>query len=152
MNLAQEIARDFRQMFQHPNFVGGDLKTHLEGITLEQAKKTVGDHNSILALTYHIHYYIGGVLQVLEGGTLDIRDKYSYDYPDLQTEAEWQELLANGWVNAERFAELLDSMTEEQMHQTMADEKYGPWGRNLIGLIQHSYYHIGQIGLLKKLV
>jgi len=32
------------------------------------------------------------------------------------------------------------------------DEKYGTYQRNLIGILEHSYYHLGQIVLIKKLL
>jgi len=34
---------------------------------------------SIAALTFHINYYVAGVLNVFQGGKLEIRDKYSFD-------------------------------------------------------------------------
>ncbi len=35
-------------------------------------------------LTQHVNYYISGVLNVFDGGTLDIRDKLSFDFPAIK--------------------------------------------------------------------
>jgi hypothetical protein len=34
----------------------------------------------------------------------------------------------------------------------MADEQYGTWQRNLEAVIEHSYYHLGQIILIRKMI
>jgi hypothetical protein len=32
------------------------------------------------------------------------------------------------------------------------DEKYGTFLRNIEGVIEHSYYHLGQISLIRKMI
>ena len=43
-------------------------------------------------------------------------------------------------------------MTEEDLNIDFVDEKYGTYSRNINGILEHSYYHLGQIVLIKKLV
>ena len=43
-------------------------------------------------------------------------------------------------------------MPEEELSQGFVDEKYGTYSRNIDGMIEHSYYHLGQIVLIKKLI
>jgi len=43
-------------------------------------------------------------------------------------------------------------MTETQLEETFVDEKYGNYLRNIEGIIEHGYYHLGQISLLKKMI
>jgi hypothetical protein len=45
-----------------------------------------------------------GYLQVFEGGTLDIRDKFSFDMPDLTEENQWENMKQKLWADAEKFA------------------------------------------------
>jgi len=129
-----------------------NLKDQLTGISLEEAQRQVGNHNSIAALAFHIDYYVGGVLNVLEGGTLDIRDKFSFDLPDLRSESEWQELLESFWSNAEKFVSRVEELTEEELEAVFVDEKYGTLRWNIEGIVEHSYYHLGQIRLIRKLL
>ncbi len=43
-------------------------------------------------------------------------------------------------------------MTNEKLFENFVDEKYGNYYRNIDGIIDHSYYHFGQISLIKKLI
>lgn len=56
------------------------------------------------------------------------------------------------WNNAEKFANIIELMSDKQLEQVFVDEKYGSYQRNLDAIIEHSYYHLGQIALIKKLI
>jgi hypothetical protein len=43
-------------------------------------------------------------------------------------------------------------MPEGKLNEVFVDEKYGTYQRNIGGMIEHSYYHLGQIVLLKKIL
>ncbi|HMR45077.1 MAG TPA: DUF1572 domain-containing protein, partial [Saprospiraceae bacterium] len=90
--------------------------------------------------------------QVLEGGTLDIRDKYSFDMPPVESQEDWEKMLDKMWRDAERFADLVEQLPEEKLQSPFVDEKYGTYQRNIDGMIEHCYYHLGQITLLKKMI
>ncbi|MCI4669225.1 MAG: DinB family protein [Bacteroidia bacterium] len=117
-----------------------------------EAEQKVGDLNSIAALTYHINYYLAGLIQVFEGGPLEIRDKYSFDLPELNSEKDWEKLREELFQNAEKFASHVEKMSKEKLDGPFVDERYGTYRRNIEGVIEHSYYHLGQISLLKKLI
>lgn len=152
MNLSSQIAAQFREVQLNGTWVSTNLKTQLSDVTWEQATTKIGSLNTIAALTFHINYYVAGIVQVLEGGTLDIRDKYSFDLPPLTSQKDWEQLLDKTWHDAERFAELVEQVPEAQWQAAFANEKYGSYFRNIHAMIEHSYYHLGQIVVLKKLV
>ncbi|MDX1407663.1 MAG: DinB family protein [Saprospiraceae bacterium] len=152
MTPSQHIARHFRGLFFGPNATGVHLQALLADVTWEEATARVGNCNTIALLTYHIHYYVRGVLEVLRGGPLVIRDKYSYDLPPLHAEADWKALRDQVWTDAEAFASEVEQLPEERLWQNMADARYGSWYQNLHGIIEHSHYHMGQIALLKKIL
>jgi hypothetical protein len=118
----------------------------------EQAVAQVGELNSIAALTYHINYYLDGILRAMETGVLDIRDKYSFDLPPIQSAAEWDTLVRQFLQNAESFAEAVERMEDSALDLPFIDEKYGSTLRNIEGVIEHSYYHLGQVVLLRKML
>jgi len=124
----------------------------LSKVTWKQASKKIGSLNTIAVLTYHINYYLAGVLNVFEGGQLDIRDKYSFVLPQIESKDDWENLMNDMWANVEKFANHLEQMSEEKLEQTFVAEKYGSYRRNIEGVIEHSYYHLGQITLIKKMV
>lgn len=152
MKYATQIANQFREVYLNGNWVSTNLKTQLSDITLEQATTKIGNLNTIADLAYHVSYYVAGIVQVLEGGSLDIRDKYSFDRPPMNSQADWEQFLEKMWKDAELFADLVEKMPDEKLMQGFVDEKYGNYHRNIHAMIEHSYYHLGQIVILKKLI
>ena len=152
MYLPQQLAQQFRAAYLDSDWVAPNLKRQLSDVTWEEATTLVGPLHSIADLAFHIGYYIAGVAQVLEGGPLEIRDRYSFECPLISSAADWEALRARLWRDAERFARLVEEMPAEQLAQDFVDEKYGSYLRNIQAMIEHSYYHLGQIALLKKLL
>jgi hypothetical protein len=152
LQLNKKLAKNTRGFYFGPNNTGPNFHDTLSGVDYELATKKIGDHNSILALTFHIQYYIRGLTDVLEGGPLAIRDKFSYDHPPIASEAEWQAMIAATWKEGEQYAKYIEQLTEEQVFGPFVEEKYGTYYDNLNGIIGHCYYHLGQIGILKKLL
>lgn len=150
MKQAQYIADQIHRAFFGENWCGVSLRKSVEGLTFVQATQLQPHAHSIAKLVFHIGYYFEGVGAVLKGGSLEIRDIFSFDMPLVQTEADWQDLLKRTWKNAEGFIQVVKGLSDEQIAGTFVDEKYGDYYRNLTGLVEHLYYHLGQIVLLKK--
>lgn len=92
------------------------------------------------------------MINVFEGGDLEIRDQFSFDLPSIESQEKWEELLHKLWNDSEKFAVLLEQMPDYKMNEVFVDEKYGTYLRNIDGMIEHAYYHLGQITLIKKLL
>jgi hypothetical protein len=152
MNTSAQIAKHFREVIFGGNWCTVNLKDTLANVTWEQANTQVHSFNTITALTYHIGYYITAVLKVLEGGPLDAHDKYSFDHPVIASEADWQQLQEKIWEEANTFAKLIEQLPEAIIFQDFIDGKNGIYFRNLVGIIEHTHYHLGQIVLIKKMV
>ncbi|MFC6101448.1 DUF1572 domain-containing protein [Olivibacter domesticus] len=120
--------------------------------TWEQAIHKIGSLNTIAALTFHINYYLAGLLNVFYGGKLEISDQYSFNLPPIQSEKDWKELVDDFLRNAEKFVIQVEQMAESKLKEPFVEEKYGNYLRNIEGIIEHSYYHLGQIVLIKKLI
>jgi uncharacterized damage-inducible protein DinB len=153
MENSSSIAKRFREVLLEGQWIAHtNYKHQLSNLTWKQATIKIGSLNTIAALTYHINYYIGGVLNVLEGGALEIRDKYSYNLPQITSKEDWDNLLDDMWTKAEKFANKVERMSEEKLDDIFVDEKYGNYRRNIEAIIEHSYYHLGQISLIKKMI
>ena len=153
MNQTQQVANQFREAHLKGGWVAETtLKEQLSDLTWQQATTKIGDLNTIAALTFHLNYYIAGLVQVFEGGPLAIRDKYSFDCPPIQSQADWDQLLSKVWNDAEKFATLVAQMPDEKLQAPFIDAQYGTYGKNIHATIEHVYYHLGQIVLLKKLI
>ncbi|MEM1322338.1 MAG: DinB family protein [Bacteroidota bacterium] len=152
-SLAVQIANQFREVQLNGTFIARtNLKDQIGDLSWQQATTKVGSLNTIAALTFHINYYIAGLIHLFEGGELEIRDKFSFDAPPIQSQEDWEQLRDRTWREAERFAELVEQMSEEQLNSIFVKEQYGNYRRNIEAMIEHSYYHLGQIVLLKKIV
>jgi hypothetical protein len=76
-----------------------------------QATKKVNELNSIAALTYHINYNLSGLTNAFENGRLDIHDKFSFNLPAIQSQEQWEHMVADFLNNAERFIMAVRNVT-----------------------------------------
>jgi len=147
------LANRLREVFLNGHWIANtNYKEQLQGVSWQQAIQKVGDLNTIAALTYHINYYLAGLLSAFETGKLEIRDQYSFDLPPIQSNEDWNKLVADFLNNSEKFAIAVEQMNDSIFDRPFIDEKYGSYLRNIEGVIEHSYYHLGQIVLLNKLL
>lgn len=152
-SLATSIANQFREVHLDGTWIANtNLRNVLKDVTWEMAITKIGSLNTIASLVYHLNYYVVGLVNVLEGGTLDIKDKYSFDMPTINSHKEWETMLSNIWEDAEKFATLISELSDYQINGPFVEQKYGTYYRNLTGMIEHAYYHLGQIVLIKKML
>ncbi|TCD28110.1 DinB family protein [Pedobacter psychrodurus] len=153
MKRSEFIANRLREVLLNGYWIANtNYKEQLLSITWQQAVHQIADLNTIAALTYHINYYLAGLLNVFKGGLLEIKDQYSFDLPPIQSETDWKKLVEEFLVNSASFANEVAQMRDEKLDQVFIDEKYGTYLRNVEGVIEHSYYHLGQLVLIKKLI
>lgn len=152
MNAAAKIAKHLREVHFGENWTSVNLKENLEQVSWQQAIAKVHSLNSIAALVYHINYFVSAVLKVLQGEPLNAHDKYSFDHPPIQCSEDWERLLEKTWTDAEELAKFIEQLPDNLLDETFVDTKYGTYYTNLIGIVEHTYYHSGQIVLVKKLL
>lgn len=150
MKQTQRIANNLRACFFGKNWTGVALKTLLKDCSFEMATRRIEKAHSIYELCFHIIYYLKGASQVLDGHPLSIKDKYSFDTPALQGDLAWEEFQEEIWDIADNLASKIEKLEDTVLENEFENEIYGDYGRNLWGLVEHSYYHIGQISLIKK--
>lgn len=151
--MSVQLASRFREVILNGTWIANtNFKDQLSDVTWEQATQKVGSLNTIAALTSHIDYYIAGILKVLKGGTLDIRDRFSFDFPPVQSQEDWEVVKNQLWDDAEEFGRLVGQLTGEMLEADFVDPKYGSYHRNIDAMIEHSYYHLGQVVLIRKLL
>lgn len=153
MTKTQFLASRLREVLINGKWIANtNFKDQILSINWEQATKKVDNLNTIALLTFHINYYLQGLLNVFNGGKLEIRDKYSFDLPEIMSERDWNTLVNDFLNNSEMFAKQVEQMDESLLDQPFVDEKYGSYLRNIEGVIEHSYYHLGQVSLIRKMI
>jgi len=146
------LAKHLREVFFGGNWTSVNVKQTISDIDWKLATKQTDQLNTIAVLVFHIGYYIKAVLNVFQGGPLDAHDKYSFDLHPITKEEEWQKLIETTLAEAEALATEIEKLTDQQLSSDLADPKYGSIQRNILGIIEHTHYHLGQIALLKKMI
>lgn len=153
MSTTSQLSKRFREVLLDGKWIANtNFKEQLSDVTWEQATTKIDSLNTIAMLTFHIDYYIAGLVNVFEGGDLEIKDKFSFDLPPIESQEQWEAWLNKLWNDSEKFAILLEQMPDSKLDEVFVDEKYGTYLRNIDGMIEHAYYHLGQITLIKKMI
>lgn len=153
MNASALLANRFREVILDGTWIANtNFKDQLEQVDWQLAHQKVQDLNTIAVLAQHIHYYIKGINQVFRGGDLEISDQYSFDFPPMSSQAQWKIFLDTFWEDAHSYAALVEKIPDAMLQETFVKEQYGTYLRNIEAMIEHCYYHLGQVVLIRKLL
>jgi uncharacterized damage-inducible protein DinB len=150
MKITKQIAEHFHQAYFGGNWTSSSLKEAVSELNWEDAKAKPDQSNSILGLVFHINYYVHEVGKVLNGGVLEASDKRSFDFPEINNQEEWTSFLNGVWEDGSQFVALIEKLPDSILYENFTDQRYGSYFRNLMGIIEHTHYHVGQIVLLVK--
>jgi hypothetical protein len=149
----KDLANRLREVLLNGKWIANtNLKEQITSISWEQAIQRVENLNTIALLTFHINYYLKGVLHVFQGGNLEIKDKFSFDIPEISSETDWLTLVNEFINNAEKFINHVEKMENNLLTQPFVKEEYGSYLRNIEAQIEHCYYHLGQIVIIRKMI
>ena len=74
MESALQLANRFKEVILNGKWIANtNCNSQLSNASFEQSVKRFGSLNTIYALTFHINYYVAGILNVFEGGELEIK-------------------------------------------------------------------------------
>ncbi len=153
MNRNYLIAERLREVFLNGKWIANtNFNNEITGVNFQQAITRVGNSNSIALLVFHLNYYLEGLLQALDTGKLTISDQFSFAMPAIASEEEWNTLRSDFLKNAEQFANRVERMPDSDFDLPFVDPAYGTLLRNIEGVIEHGYYHLGQVVLLRKMM
>lgn len=142
-----------RELFIDGTWIANtNYKAQLEDVSFQAAIFKIENLNTIAKLVFHVNYYISGLNRAFESGILDIHDQYSFDLPADFKEADWLQLKCEFLENASRFITHVNGFSAEKLDEPFLKPQYGTYRRNIEAMLEHGYYHLGQISLIKKLV
>lgn len=151
--MKNDLASKVREVLLDGKWIANtNFKEQITQTNWEEAIQSVHGLNSIAKLTFHVNYYIKGLIKVFEGGDLDIKDKFSFVMPEIKSSADWNNLVNEFITDAEIFIQHIQEMDDEFLDRIFVKEEYGTYLRNIEAQIEHSYYHLGQISLIRKLI
>ena len=106
------------QWIAHTNF-----RAEITGITWEEATQQIGNLNTIARLTFHVCYYLKGLVHVFEGGSIDIKDKDSFDMPEIKSASDWNDLVNDFLLTSAQFINHVESMDDTVLHGPFVREE-----------------------------
>lgn len=115
-----------------------------------RAKDRKSEFNCCIDFSYKL--LSGRTASCFEKNELIISDKFSFDLPSINSQTEWENLKNQLLTNAGRFCDKVEQFEDDQLDNSFINEKYGTLLRNIEGVIEHSYYHLGQTVLIKKMI
>ena len=140
MSLSKQIANYVRDIYFGKNWTNSNIKEKLEDVDWMQAITIVNSYNTTAMLVFYTSYYLIGIMNILKGGTLDIRDRFSYELSPIKSAEDWQELKNKSFDEAEEYARLIEEMPDDKFWENFVKEEYGNYYRNIHGSIEHLYY------------
>lgn len=152
MSATSQLAKHLREVHFGGNWTVSNFKDQLKDVSWVEATSKIHSFNSIATLAYHANYFVRAALRVLQGESLNASDKFSFYHPSINSQHDWSSMLEGHWEDAEQLAILTEQLPDDILDTVFVDEKYGTYHRNLLGIIEHCHYHLGQIVLIKKLV
>ena len=148
----KQIAKQLKEFYYGKNWTWSYLAEALEGVDWKMAVTKIESFNTIAVLVYHLNYYLGQQIKVFKGGPLEGSDKLSFELPSISSEEDWQNLQKQVYKQADEWVSLVEKLDDSILPKVFVDKKYGSYYRNLLGAVEHSHYHLGQIVIFKKLL
>ena len=145
MSKSAFIASRVHALFFGPNWTETSLSELIQNHTFDEFSNAKVGTNSAAAVLFHIHYYQRAQLSVLQGGPLNAKDSESFYHPSWKRESDWfqfgSEIIDTGTELEAAIAQLPESIWSEPFVKA----EYGSYETNLAGMLEHSYYHFGQL-------
>lgn len=150
MSKSALIACRIHTLFFGPNWTETSLSELIQSHSFAEFTNSKVGTNSAAAVLFHIHYYQKVQLAVLQWGSLTAKDSKSFHHPNWSEESDW---LQFGSAVIDTGIEL--EATIAQLPETIWSEpfvkgEYGSYETNFLGMLEHSYYHFGQLLLALK--
>lgn len=152
MSFTTAIAQHITEAYEGNNWSDVSVASVLEDISPEEATTgTEASPNTIAMLLYHMAFFNNAICERLKGGEPVIGDANGFDMPEIHTEIEWQQLVSNAFLSAKNLAIAIAAFPEEQLFDSKPAGR-DTYYKKLHGVIEHNYYHLGQIQILKGLI
>lgn len=151
MEVRSLIAQHIIDAHEGGNWTGNSLREALKNVSLTAATATTkASTNTIASLVHHLTYWNNIMMRRIAGEVVDIPDVNGFDVPLLTTEKEWEVLQQNNLRSAHGLAAAILKDERQDLSDPILPG-YSSAYKNFQGCIEHIYYHLGQITMIKQL-
>ena len=145
MSKSAFIASRIHALFFGPNWTETSLSELIQNHRFAEFLNSKVGTNSAASVLFHIHYYQKAQLSVLQGGPLLARDSESFDHPKWVNESDWLQFGTDVLETGRELELAASKLPESTWSEPFVKAEYGSYETNLIGMLEHSYYHFGQL-------
>jgi hypothetical protein len=152
MTIPEQLAENLLTVFEGGNWTEVCIVDVLYDVSyIEASTKTPASPNTIAGLVHHLMYWNGVILQRIQNHDPQIPESNGFDVQALATEKDWQLLIEQTKHSYIKLAEAIKRFPTERLN---APTNFGKsnFGKNLFGIVEHAYYHLGQMVMIKKMV
>jgi len=152
MKITELLAENLLNVLEGGNWTEVSILDVLSDVSyLEANTTTPASQNTIASLVHHLMYWNGVIVQRIQNRNPEIPAVNGYDVEPPTSEKDWQLLVEQV---KHSFAELADAIKQFQPERLNEPTNFGQstFSKNLFGIVEHAYYHLGQIVILKKFV
>lgn len=152
MKITSAIAENIIACFEGNNWTDVNVDDTLKDVYWQEAQQiTIASPNTIASLVNHLYYWNYILMQRIKGENPLIPGSNGFDVKELKNEDDWNKLIEETHQSFIQLADAIKNFPEEKLEETYAVGK-SYYYKNFQGIIEHAYYHLGQIVILKKLI
>lgn len=152
MKFTDLIADNILQVYEGNNWTEVSMAGTINDVTVKEAMvQTHASRNSIAAIVHHLQFWNDIIIQRLQGLSPEIPAANGFDLGVLASEDEWQQLIEKTHQSFIALADTVKHFPEDQLADRTADGK-STYHKIMQGIVEHAYYHLGQIVILKHIV
>lgn len=152
MNLSKHLSQHLYQVYFGGNWTTVNYRDVLADVSWQEATASLKEMNTMATLVQHTFYYTQALKRVLKGEPLAAKDELSFTHPEIQNEEDWLTFKSDLFKDVEDTVHILAAFSDDRWNDWFEEEKYGTYHRNVLGIIEHLHYHLGQLVIIKKLL
>ncbi|PSK91579.1 DinB family protein [Taibaiella chishuiensis] len=154
MTISEAIASHLLDVFFGESWTDVWIFHTLEDLDWKEAiQPTAGSPNTIASLLHHITFYNKVIQQRLQGTDPVIGEANGFDLPPVHNAEDWIWMKTLNLQSATDLAEMIRQLPDTVLHQSIGNVPgASSYYKQLHGVIEHAYYHLGQIVILKNLI
>ncbi|MGH7680435.1 MAG: DinB family protein [Candidatus Eiseniibacteriota bacterium] len=150
MSESKRLANELRKALNGEAWHGPSWKDVLDGVGREAAVcRPIPDAHTIAEVAAHAAAWNDIVLRRLRGELPQVSDSENWPPSAFADDAAWSAATKRLFETGEKLAQTIDGFPEAKLHEKRPKVD-GTWYELISGQLQHTLYHAGQVGLLKK--
>lgn len=151
MEVKSLIAQHIIEAHEGGNWTGNSIREVLKDVSIAVATaQTTASVNTIASLLHHLTYWNNVMIMRISGVAIEIPEINGFDVPQISTEEEWTKLQADNLKSAHDLASAISVFEKHDLNEPILPG-YSSAYKSFHGCIEHIYYHLGQITMIKQL-